>query len=523
MLKELYADKNLKWQLMVFVCLQPFIEIYRQLFGNAIQVFGISMVELVNILFTGYFAILFILNRQSLKRLLVLGTYAVMVGVYILLHSYNVLKFDTAIMSGTAISIFVEIYVILRAYLVPVVLLYIMISIRTDQQTFLKTMVSVSLFISCVIVLTNIFKISYVAYSSYLEEETFITQNIFEWFYAKTPDDVSLLTSKGWFYSGNRIGLILLMLFPLVVYYAITSKKKIGFAFIGVQAAAMFMVSTKTAAYGVFLVLGLMMALLVFFGIQQKCIRENMKQIIPLFLICALSFGIFLYSPVIKMNQNSDDVYQENEVTDDMKTELDNILQNEEKPSNPENNTGEDNSMSVQEFSKFLNQHHNAYNIHKDFIELLPVEKYASFWIDVVNDETKSQIDFRNFKVRLYNEVLKKNGNPLDSLLGIGYSSNFPYIEIDVISQTVWFGILGTLLFLGPFFGVLAYCAIQILRDMKKRFTLYNCVLGISLCAGIAICLIAGHMFGYVFPMVIFAYILSHLKQSVRQEITVSD
>lgn len=517
MLKKLYTDKNLNLQILILVCLQPFIDIYRLFVENAIEIAGLSLVELINILFVGYLTVLFVLNKQTLKRICVLFVYAAVVGVYIVAHCYNILQFDTSVINGTEINIFKEIYVIFRAYIIPVVLLYMMVSVKTEKDLFLKTSVAVSAFISCVIVFTNIFKVSFIAYASYLEKQELIRQNIFEWFYKKAPDDINLITSKGWFYSGNQIGLILLMLFPIVVYYFLHLKKKIGCVFIFIQLVAMIMVSTKTAAYGSFLVLAAIIILLVLFGIKDKCFKENLKRIAILGVVFILGLGILLKSPVIKMTYNSINVQQQNAITEEMVSELE-AINNQQASEVEDGKDGEDEGetkLSAKEFSVFINKYHNAYSINKEYLELLPADKYMNFWMSVINDPTKSQINFRNFKVRLYNIVLEENNNSLDRLLGIGYTTNFPYTEKDIISQNIWFGITGTILFLGPFFIVFIVCVFLILKNFKKCFTLYNCILGISVCAGTAISLIAGHLFGFFFPVVIYSFILSELKHSV--------
>lgn len=514
MLKKLYTDKNLSLQILILVCLQPLIDIYRLFVENAIEIAGISLVELINILFVGYLTVLFILNKQTLKRISVLFIYAAVVGVYIVAHCYNILQFDTSIMNGTEINVFKEIYVIVRAYIIPVVLLYMMVSIKTEKDLFLKTSVAVSAFISGVVFFTNIFKVSYVSYASHLEKQELIRQNIFEWFFAKAPDDINLITSKGWFYSGNQVGLVLLMLFPIVIYYFLHSKKKIGCVFIFIQLVAMIMVSTKTAAYGSFLVLAAIIILLVLFGIKDKCFKENLKRIAILGVVFILGFGILLKSPVIKMTYNSVKVYEQNEITEQMEAELEAIQNQEVNETDGEVEEGET-GLSAKEFSIFINKYYNAYSIHKEYLELLPADKYMSFWMSVINDPSKSQINFRNFKVRLYNVVIGENNNSFDRLLGIGYTSNFPYTEKDIISQNIWFGITGTILLLGPFFIVFIVCAFLILKNFKKCFTLYNCILGISICAGTAISFIAGHLFGFFFPVIIYTFILSELKHSV--------
>lgn len=50
---------------------------------------------------------------------------------------------------------------------------------------------------------------------------------------------------------------------------------------------------------------------------------------------------------------------------------------------------------------------------------------------------------------------------------------------------------------------------------MKKKFNMFNCILGLSICGGLGASLLAGHLFGYFFPILIFAYIVAQLFQEV--------
>ncbi len=51
MWQKLYNDNALSRQFALLVFLQPLIDIYRLFVGNGIEIAGISLVELINILF----------------------------------------------------------------------------------------------------------------------------------------------------------------------------------------------------------------------------------------------------------------------------------------------------------------------------------------------------------------------------------------------------------------------------------------------------------------------------------------
>lgn len=503
MLKKLYSTDSLSTQLMILVCMQPLIDIYRIFVGNAIEIAGISLVELINILFIGYLAVLFILNQKKVKSFIPAIIYGIILCVYFVLHCYNMLQFDTTIITGTAINVIIELYVVIRAYILPVMLLYIMVYIRTTENCFLKTTVYTSYFISIVIVFTNLLKISFVSYASSLEGNEFIRQNIIEWFTKQPPKDLNLITSKGWFYSGNQVGLILLMLFPIVIYYAIQRQKKLTYVMIVVQVVAMIMVATKTAALGAFLVLGLMAILLIVFCVFERKWKKCLINLIILSLIFGGGLLLLMKSPVIRMMDLQSLSYEKSDEEEKFEEELSELL--------PENS---EEKFDREGFIKFMNKYYYIYGVQEEYIKLLPVEQYTDFWFSVAIDESKRQVDFRDFKQRMYQMVLTENDNTGDKYWGIGYTTNFPYLEKDIYAQSVWFGSVGSVFLVGPYFLCFLYSIIKILLNLRKKINMYVCTLGMSICAGTMGALLAGHLFGYFFPVIIYAYIVAQLKHT---------
>lgn len=127
-------------------------------------------------------------------------------------------------------------------------------------------------------------------------------------------------------------------------------------------------------------------------------------------------------------------------------------------------------------------------------------------------------MNFRDFKQRIYQEVLVTNNNEGDKYWGIGYTTNFPYVEKDIVSQNVWFGYFGTALFWGPYLLCFLYACFRILLRIREKMDLYICVLGMSICGGFMASLVAGHLFGYIFSVTIFTFVVSRLKQSAETQ-----
>lgn len=508
--KNLYHTRSLSLQLTLFVLLQPFIDMYRLFVGNAIELAGISLVEWFNFILIGYLAVLFILNQRRLKAFAPAICYGFVLAVYFVLHCLNMLQFDTTIINGTAISTLTEVYVMIRAYLLPLMALYMMFYIRTERQAFEKSIIALAWIISGVIVLTNLFQLSYISYASELEGNEMIRGSILTWFSKSFTANMTLYTSKGWFYSGNQIGLILFILFPMVIYHAIVRRKPLSFIQVLLHAIAMIMVGTKTAAVGSMLLLIVMIVLSAFFSILNKSFKSFSIPLLAMLGILVISYGLFSISPTYRMAYQQQESYKKTEAEEKLQEEFDTFVEQSEKKESPK--------IDQKAVSKYLNRSYYMYGINKEYIDLFPIEKNAEFWLSVVGDPEKKQVNFRDFKQRIYQQVLEQNQNPKDPWLGIGYTTNFPYVEKDIISQNVWFGYIGTILLIGPFFLLLLACGLRILLHWKRNFTFYHCTLALCACGGIGGSFVAGHLFGFAFPAIILAYILAQFYHSTANK-----
>lgn len=505
-------------QFAMLVLLQPFIDMYRLFVGNRFEVLGISLVELINLLLVAYLALLFLLNQRRLRSFVPAFAYGVLLLIYLAAHCVNLLRFDTGILVGAQISVFSEVYVILRAYVLPILLFYMLIYVQTDRRVFLRTVTALAGIISVVIVATNIGRVGYVAYAARLEQNAMIQHNIFDWFRAGIQDP-EMLTSKGWFYSGNQIGLILFMLFPLVCYRMITTRAWWSILLVVLQAVAMMMVSTKTAAIGCLLILLAVLILGAGWAIWRRQLRQDWKMLAALAAVAMLGAALFTQSPARMMiAASAQAAVEETEEGDDQVRETDDLASAVQGADEPDN-AGQKHQASVeanQAFAQALEKNYYRYGIQLEYLELLPVQRHPQFWQKVILDPDKPQFNYRNFKQMIYEEVIRLNQNSGDRWLGIGYSTNFPYLERDVAAQNVWFGYLGTALLLGPYGVMLLVCVIQILRDLKSKDTLYRLILLMSAGGGALISVTAGHLFGYLFPSFIFCYILAELYHSTR-------
>ncbi len=106
-------------------------------------------------------------------------------------------------------SIFKEVYYIFRAYVLPLIILFVYMRSQLKSKDIIAILSKIKFFFSLIIVITNIFGIALVAYSSSYEGIVRIKGNIFTWFTNFDVNSVDLYTSRGLFYSTNQISAIL--------------------------------------------------------------------------------------------------------------------------------------------------------------------------------------------------------------------------------------------------------------------------------------------------------------------------
>ena len=515
-MKKILSDKAFVVELIGFVFFQVLLDMYRVFFENTVDVFGIALPELLNFLYFGFLCLVFLCKHfRSPKKMIPLLVYAALIGVYSVLHVWNVLKFKQDILTGSEPNWFKELYFIARTYLVPVVVFYFFLCSKLTMRTFQKAVSGLSLVISANIVITNFFKVSFICYASTLEKNSFITRNIFEWFYNPDTEFPVYMTSKGWFYMGNQIGLILFMLFVFVVMNALQSGKVLSYVPVFLNGLALVMVGTKVSTLGCGIILALGFLFAVVFGVILKQFTFRFKQAAVYVLVVAVLLTTVGFSPMFTEQENR---AESSVVTEEQSAVLDNFASNPDnpitqrpgRPTDPDEPDVLDPSgeQFKKEFCEYVKSAPYCFGVVPEFLELLPIEDNFAFWYDIVINGNNRQVDYRYFKGVLYDEVLWLNQNETaDTLLGIGYISNFPYSERDFAAQIIWFGYAGTVLLIGPYILAVLYGIVLALKRIKSCFIYQNAFFAVGICTALALSYVAGHLFFGIFSITVFAFI----------------
>ena len=488
-IKKLVSKIRLNYLVIIFFILQPIIDMYRTFFQDTISILGLAIEEVINIVYIGVMFVLIIyhviLIEKRIKSLVKYAVYLLTVGIYMILHCINITKFNSNIYESANINFITEIYYIIRAYIIPIVLIYVIYHTYLTQKDFNKIIIPVTIIISGSIFITNLLGVSLVAYNA---ENVKIEGNIFKWFSLTGNSNFAAYTSKGFFNSANQISALLFSLAPIVIKEAITKNKIRYYVLVAIQSISMIMIGTKTASFGILLILALMIFVTLFLYIIKLEKNINIKICIPILLLITMgTYALYYTSPSrLKycLEKTEREVVREDvgEITEEAKEE-----------------------KKINTLEDYIKTYAYNYYIQDWFIEIYPVHNDEEFWNAIITRDKQLNIDNRNFKVNMINRIIDKNKNKLDSILGIGYTSNIPYTERDYIYQYYIFGAVGAILLIGIYIGILGYCIVKILKDYKEKLNLENCSIAIAICC----MLIAGYLSGHVWGMLINMYFIS--------------
>lgn len=530
-----HLSEKLELQIIIFVMLLPFIDIYDFFIGSSVQFLGISVIELFKISIVNYLLILVIISKKSkiislwYKYKKVICLVLIIFLLYIFVHVLNVSNFNSNILSNTMDkNVLVELYYIYRTYFISLIIFFIIMMSDINKEKIIKLISIICFIMSIIIVVSNIFQVSYIAYSSYLEEDTLISGNIFSWFSDLNVTNADLYTSKGFFFSANQLSVILFSSFMISVLNFVISNKWYLYFTLFIKALALLMLSTKVCGIGLFLILIIYIILILFFRIFKKQKIEKTK-LCYLILIFFSFMCLFFYSPLrykievlnnnlTKNESSKKDTFASNIQETTVIKNSNNVFKQDEQSESEKAyamdlvslaNIEELNEYEKDAFIIKLIEKRGSLGIHLSYMEEYPIEDNLNFWKKVVLLPQSDRINFRKFKSYWYKDVLQKNDNIFfDKLFGIGYVSGFPYLESDFLGQDIWFGKIGTFYFVWIYVIFYIVISIKFLRSIYKNLNMENCILCICLGIVFIISYIAGHTFGNIFPMTILILIL---------------
>lgn len=512
-MKDLLEKIN-KWLLVILILLQPIVDIIKNVVIHDIQILGFSLFEMINIVLVLASLIITIYlykdKNKFIKYILILGLFI----LYSIFHYINILKFDSNLYENYNPNYLVETYYLFRTFMISLILIINIYYSNIKKQSIIRIIEALSLIISLFIIIPNIFKFGYLSYG-----EGICNLNLFDWFSFESVDAYSYynLTCKGLFSSANQISSILFMLFPIILYLSYRKNCLFNYIVLLFQGLAMFMLGTKTANLGMMLIY---IGFILFYFVLKLLKKTNHSLMINLIIFIGFS-GLFFFSPFyhnLKFNLNGSSTFQKFE-------------SNEETLNNADDKsvTAYNKYLKIKTFDcdclstdqetlikDFLDNDKSYLGISSYITDNYKIEKHPKFWCNFIKYYSGS--NYRNLKNNILKNIYIENNNPADKFFGLGYSLNYIYTETDYYYQFYSYGILGMLLFIFPYFAILFYIGILILKNIKTKFNLENCMylLGIILSLGIAY--FSGHVLERTFPLLMTSLLVSLNLINIKKE-----
>lgn len=495
--------------LMIFLCVQPILDIYMAVVGEKLDVFGISIVTLIRIAFViTLFSIVIISQikyKYHIKYVYGILGYLLVVGVYSLLHHVNIISFDTYFITEGIYNVFTELLYVLRL-VVPILLMYTVILTKPSKEKILKVIVIVACIVATTIVITNIFEISYASYS---KENGTIKYNFIDWFrYEGLPHDETL--SKGYFVSANQIGALLVFLLPMVIYYTVKKNNWYLYLILAVQILGMVIVGTRVANYGWILIAVAMIAMYIILYLTKRY-KIDVSAFVYLMLIFSIGAIIYANSPAHSRTFASEyaTMYDEELVKVEgiryiSIEEFNEIISSDE---NMEEYLGHPSDNLLNEAkAKYIYDMYKYHHITGTYIlEIYPYDDDLNFWLEIFSKPISIKGDNRGRQVAIIKRIKENNNNILlDTMFGMGatpLNSRGYMIENDIISHYYNLGIVGIILFVFPFVLGIIY---SLYRCRKHIFSMVNMEFAVYVLA-----IVITYFIGYFAGHVIDEYIIS--------------
>lgn len=484
-MKKLDKNKIIKILITILLMWLPFLDMLRTTTFKDIELFGIALIELGNILIIGI-ALILTFTKLKFKNIMKYVLFLVIVFIYIVLHYFNIIKFDTNIFPRADFNFITETFYILRVYVLPLTLLYILFYNRDifNKKFYFKVIKWVICVISFSIIVLNILKLSYISYSP---GKGHILYNIFDYFLFQ--GDYTQLSSRGFFDSANELSAILFMLLPMNIYLFYKESKKFNVVLYVSQFIAMVLLGTRTAAYGALLI---SVVALVAYILLVALKREKSKEFFNVsFIVSSLACIAFLcISPFMlgRMNTGSPDFSIKDQSA---YTDLENV--------------------DVKKLNELMEKYKSEYMINDLFLRTYPLKEDPEFWLRIAKRDKSLNNNSRIIKTDILNRIQERNNNSMDKWLGLGYTLNFLDLERDYLYQYYIFGIIGLFVLIAPYFIVLLYLSIKGFRSFNKNFKFITILGCMSVLLGLVIAYYSGHVFGWVSPMLYLTMFLGLL------------
>lgn len=478
---------------ILFIILQPVLDIYMCLFDDKIHVLGVSLATIFRF-FVVFVMVCFtmIYTRKNKATKFFIG-YAVLVCIYIVFHHINAVGFSIPLAQANY-SAFGEILYIARMC-IPAALIYVIYCIKPNYNDIKKMVLSVSLIISLVVIITNLLKVGYMAYSL---DDVVISDNAISWF---QKSEISYpweqLTCRGFFQSANQLTGVMIILVPIITYIALKENKIRNWVILLMHLVVMLNLTTRVGvAGGIAVMVGVSFIYLLEKIIHKEVSIKFLKQKnIYCFVATVAIFGIVFIRSPFRMRVEAGGIL------DDM-----NFNKSQTSTTTPSREEHEENEKIDYILENWIPSGVQGYYL----FDVYPYEEDVDFWYDVIaNIPYSERAGNRNVRTLLVNRILERDNRISNYVWGISFTraSSFVWPERDFQTQIDCIGIVGEIIFVGPYAFVALYGIWNFFKRFKKNLYLEKVVYLIALGVGLLTAYASGHILNEIFPFIFLAMV----------------
>ena len=497
-MKKLATEKNVNILIFVLLVIQPFLEIYWLYHFDAINnLFVLSPSTVIRLFAFLLLLVIFIIDKKKYKGFIILSSVFL---IYSLMH--HVFASNTKLYWSDSYSFIKEMFYIMRLA-IPLYLIYILSFFKIENKTIESGFYISAYIFAGIMIITNIFMIAMPAYP-YTDT---VEGSIFGWFTAKQNGIFfEELATKGIFNSANQISGFLILIFPILVYYLYKKFSIVKVVGIIITIISMLMLGTRVASWGLFIVMIIMLGIYVFLGLVKKeQIEKNL--IVANVLILLFAGTLFMFSPLqLRSSQVKEPSGEVENIKVQMKIYLKFI-------------SGGNYFEKLDEIAGFVREVNWEFSVPTIFLDIYLPEEDPGFWLRYYLNTDYTKIgDYRNIQGAIMNATNNKYGELKTCLFGFSHSATFDngmYLERDIIVQVFYVGIIGALIFIGPFIGVIVYSIYRVLKE-REQFNFENLTYILALGLTICVSLFSGNMLDIFIVTIPFAIISSLLINNLK-------
>ncbi len=465
-MKKIKTNDLVNKILIIFLIIQPIFDI--KFFYNSIST--LIRVIIIFALFLYYF----FCSKDKRKYFLLL--YPLLIGIYFIFHHINASCFTSLVAKNFYYSVLKEALYFVKM-LSPFLLIYCLYKSNLSNKDIIQVIKFLSIIISLVIIISNLFGFSYGNYS-----DVKIKANFFEWFNPNSSYVYQDLASKGLFEYGNQIGAILIMFLPFVIWLSLYKRKLTDWLIVALNIFALILLCTKVSVFGVLIVVIYTLFTCCFVNFVNKK-SFSIRLYVPIGIIILIYSILLPINPMLNRleerkiietsSENFSNSYFENNITDN-NISLENNYNVDLETSNQEDTSTNftDNKVSSEYMINFIENNYKIKQLNEHFLfESYPYKYDPEFWYNFLQNDTSLTTDYRYIEIAMVKRVVQINNNKMDKWFGITNTrvQNIFNIERDFIVQYYAIGIIGLLIVFAPYFIILGIFAYKLFISLCKK------------------------------------------------------